>query len=228
MAMVTATVAIIVFAMVLLPMIGMASNQTVNGEAHEVDLTADVQLAEYEGTEDIAIDATAYTASDGTNSYTTIITKNSAILIVSGTSVTVYDSTGAHSATADITVPATSVLFVNVASNGTYGLWTTISGLAVKNTSTLYVFNDTTFATEKYNGTKIALTYAAVEDQKDIYSITAVDGNNGAVVAPLSYTYYDQVPALDGNIKSIIDIIPIMVIVGLLIGCIAMFFKNRV
>lgn len=223
--MVAISVAVVVFSMVLIPMIGAAEDQTVDGEAHTVDVTGYATgLAEYDGENDIEIDVTLFTATDD---YSLIVTSTMAIVVDKGVSVTVYDVNGKNtSPSEDITIAASSKPLVNVASDPTYGYFTSFSTLKVDEDVTLTVWNDATYATEKVNGTKIALTSEAIEDQKGIYAVSAVAGTNGVVVAPLSYTYYEQVPAVDDNMKAILDVIPYMVAIALILAAVAMFVKK--
>ena len=51
------SVAVIVFSLILIPMLGAAENQTVDGEAHTENVTGYATgLIEYAGTDDIEID----------------------------------------------------------------------------------------------------------------------------------------------------------------------------
>lgn len=219
------SVAVIVFSLILIPMLGAAENQTVDGEAHTENVTGYATgLIEYAGTDDIEIDVTLFTA---TNDYTLIVTSTMAIIVDKGVSVTVYDVNGKNtSPSEDITITASSKPLVNTASNPTYGYFTSFSTLKVDEDVTLTVWNDATFAKEKVNGSKIELTSTAVENQKGIYAVSAVDGTNGVVVAPLTYTYYDQVPAVNDNLKAILDVLPYLVAIGIILAAVALFIKK--
>lgn len=229
-AMIAISVAVVVFAMVLVPMVQTTLDETKDGEEQTVTIASgyDVGLAAYASETPITIAyVNATPAATVTGNYTTVVTADTVYQMTS-TTVTAYSATGKDvwDADATVTIQPTDVVFVNVASDATHGLWSgQYSNLAVENDVTLTVYNDTTLAKEKYNGNAIAITSAPVEDQKGIYGITAV-ADDGSVIAPLAYNYYEQVPVMDDNTKVIITVVPLMVVIGVLLGAVALFIRR--
>lgn len=226
--MIVAAMAIVVIVMIMVPMVNTSVNQTVDGEEHTIDNAAIAVFKPYTGTDPIVI------TFDGTNvtneSGLTDIVTDSMYVNVNGNTVTVWDANGKTIWAAEntLTLTASQVKLVNtiVADvDATYGQMD-VTGVYVDKDSKLYVYNEATFAAEKYNGTGIALTYAET-DYDGVYEITAVAGTNPGIFAPLSVTYYDQEPAMDDSMKSIITIIPLLVIIGLLMACVYMFISRR-
>ena len=221
------SIAIVIFAMVLLPMVESSVNSTIDGDEETLTNTTTNYFAPYDGESDITLtfDGTNVT---NTSSYTDIVTATQYINIDSNT-ITIWSSTGKAVVTSDtftLTLTPAQIVLVDSTSEGaTYGMWTSLTDLYVKNNAALYVYNDAKFVSEGYNGTGIALTTDET-DYKDVYEVTAIAGEHGGIFAPLTVTYYEQIPAMDDNIKAILEIVPILVIIGILLACTYMFIGN--
>ena len=222
------SVAIVIMAMVMLPMIDSAVNQTVDGEQETLTNTATAYFAPYDGNDDVTISYVAEgTVVTNSSSYTDFVLDNKYINI-NDTVITVWDDTGKNVIAADwsITIAKADLILVDSTSeDATYGLWTSVEGLYVKNDAKLYVYNDTTYASEGYNGTGIAITTATTE-YKGVYEVSAVAGDNPGLFAPIEVTYYTQVSAIDDNLKAIMEVVPILVVIGILLASVYMFVTN--
>ena len=230
------TVAIIVFTAILIPIMGTAMDQTIDGEAHTAENTAPATYLDlYTRGETITITYDSATPSVTSNIIgLNMVVTSSKLITISGTTLTVTDSTGTRTVTEDttITVPATGKVLVNTSATSTetatYGLYTSFGTPVYVEASKLLIAIDTEapyIASEKYNGTAIGIASEPYEDHYDIYGITSV-GTSGKLVAPLEYTWYDQIPAMSDTIKTILDILPILIVVGLLLTCVYMFFSR--
>lgn len=228
------SVVIIVFAAVLVPILGTVSDYTVDGDANTGKNAASAYLKEYKGTDAITITYTASPASVTVvpTGLTTIVTSN-AKYDITATSVTVTNSEGitAWSTDTTITIPSNgSMVLVNaISDDATYGIWTSFTTPVNVTKTTKLIVTDTVapyFAYEYIDGNSIAITSEEVEDEYNVYAVTAV-GTNGSLIAPLEYTWYEQVPALTGETKTVVMVIPIIIAVGLLMSAVYMFVQNR-
>ena len=230
------TVAVIVFAVILIPMMGSAMDQTINGEKHtEQNVAPATYLDLYTRGEPITITYDSATPSVTSNiiGLNMVVTGNKAVTI-SGNTLTVTDTTGTRTITTDttITIPATGRILVNTSATSsataTYGLYTSFSTpIYVEGSKTLIAMSTASpyIASERYNGQSIPMTSEPYADHHEIYGITAVS-NSGSLVAPIEYVWYDQIPAMDDTVKQILDILPILIVVGLLMTCVYMFFTR--
>lgn len=230
------TVAVIVFAVILVPMLGSATEQTVDGEKHTAMNTApSTYLDVYRGIEPITITYTSSTPQVTTSiSGLTAVVTESRMITINGTTVTVLDTNGQRTVTADttITVPAGNKVLIcasgTTSATAKYGIYTSFTTpIYVEGSKSLIAMSTASpyIASERYNGQSIPMTSEPYADHHNIYAVTAVS-NSGSLVAPLEYVWYDQIPAMDDTVKMILDILPILIVVGLLMTCVYMFFTR--
>lgn len=237
------TIAIIVASMILIPMVGTATDMTYNGEAHTENNSVQLDpqfYGPYTGdaqTITITVTSESVTGTDLTtivtnNQYITVDTVGKTVNVWSNAGLTTYSSDGI---TGTVSISTANIVLVNYANatGATYSLWngTTITGLSVEKVAPLYVYDGTVgserYVTESVLGTAIPIASEAVDGQKDIYAITGLSNADSGVIAPLTYTYYDQIPAVDENIQAILDVVPLLVIIAVLMAAIYLFIGGR-
>ena len=141
--------------------------------------------------------------------------------------ISVADKTVNVTGTTTTGIPALanpSVLYV-VDASGTYGLYTptTVAPVYANSTVAFIAISGTALASEKIGATSpVAITAAQYvdseeEELKNVYSVTDA-GTGGSILVPVNCVYYEQVPAFDGNLKTIIQILPILVAIGILMA----------
>lgn len=228
------TVAIVVFTAVLIPILGDAVDQTIDGEAHTAENTAPTTyLDTYTGTEAITITYVSATPAV-TVSLTglTVVATPTKLVTIDGTTITVTDTAGTRTITEDatITVPASGTVLVctstTTSGTATHGIYTSFATPVYVEDYRSLIVTDTAspfIASENVNGTAIPITADPYADHDGIYGITSV-GTGGKLIATLEYTWHDQIPVFDNTLKTILDIIPILLIVGILMACVYLFF----
>ena len=231
------TVAIIVFTVILIPLMGSAMDQTVDGEKHTAQNVAPATYLDlYTRGEPITITYESATPTVTSNIIgLNMVVTGSKLITILGTTLTVTDAEGTRTVTTDTTIPipATGKILVNTSAtsseSATYGLYTSFATpIYVEGSKTLVVTSSASpyIASERYNGSAIPMVSEPYADHHEIYGITSVS-DSGSLVAPLEYVWYDQIPAMDDTVKMILDIIPILIVVGLLMTCVYMFFTSR-
>lgn len=120
-------------------------------------------------------------------------------------------------------------VLTDAAADQTYGVWGQGHTPLINKNVNLIAINLGTPVLEKYNGTSatgsVSITATASEDYPGAYEVTSV-GTGGLLVAPLEYTYNAPVE-MDDNIKTIIGIVPYLVIIGILLAACYLFVSGR-
>lgn len=257
---VAVTVAVLVVALVFLPILNSALDTTIDGDEATLTNTATAS-ALYSPADELNISTITITATssaisvdpatatsvisdvfkiDVTSTQLTVQTSSGAAVVFATSDTTLdatltIDVTGktatmtGTSATAIPTLGAFTVLYISDAS-GTYGLYTPTDASPVyaNTTKNVIALTSSAIASEKVTATSpIAITsaqYVDAEEQelKNVYSVTDA-GTGGQILAPVDCIYYEQVPAIDGNLATIIGILPILVAVGILMAAVYAF-----
>lgn len=246
--MVAIAVAVAVFGMILLPIVQSAAEQGVtatgmNETSAGLGFDATTITIEYDsvGTEwtidEAHADVTKIVTSDA------YITFSSASVSVNGTADTdgtTFDKiviSGSSIATSLSDTPDAGLSFTldkiknssyvltDAAESKTYGMWTTVTGVLINADANVIVIGASDVTMEKYTAESTLVTATVQGDEDDYtgaYEVSAIDGTT--LVASLSFTYTEP---LDGNMAAILEVIPILVILGIMMACVYMFISNR-
>jgi len=249
------TIAIVVIALVFLPIVSTAVNMTVDGDETSItnasSPTAKYSLADVQNIATITITATsggitvdpATATSIISSSFKIDVTASTLTVQVASGAPVVYDTSDSTldanlvldigngtanftgtAATTLVTIPSFSKLYI-VDASGDYGLFTPtdVNTVYVNSTKSIIAITGTAIVTEKSTASSpIAITSTASEDMKNVYIVTDA-GTGGAILTLIDCPYYEQVPAFDDNLKTIFEILPILVAVGVLVGCVYLF-----
>lgn len=243
--MVAIAVAVVVFGMILLPIVQSAAEQGVtatgmNEASAKLGFDATTITIEYDTTawkiDEAHADVTKIVTSDA------YITFSSASVSVNGTPVDestvdklvigegkiVETLTGEANPVETITldkIKGSNYVLTDAAETKTYGMWSTVTGLYINANVNDIVIGASSVTMEKYTGTSTVITATLVGDEGDYtgaYEVSAITGTS--LVAPLSFTYTEP---LDGNMAALLEVIPILVVLGIMMACVYMFVTNR-
>lgn len=243
--MVAIAVAVVVFGMILLPIVQSAAEQGVTATGMN---EASAKLGFDATTITIEYVTDAWTIDEAHADVTKIVTSDayitfsSASVSVNGTPVDestvdklvigegkiVETLTGAANPVETITldkIKGSSYVLTDAAETKTYGMWSTVTGLYINANVNDIVIGASSVTMEKYTGTSTVITATLVGDEGDYtgaYEVSAITGTS--LVAPLSFTYTEP---LDGNMAALLEVIPILVVLGIMMACVYMFVTNR-
>lgn len=114
------------------------------------------------------------------------------------------------------------------AENKIYGLWNGSGALINKNVNVIAIDSGTPVL-EQYDGTaatgSVTITATESEQYPTAYEVSAV-GTNGMLVAMLDYTYQTPVE-MDSNVKTIVGVVPYLVVIGVLLAACGLFIRSR-
>lgn len=243
--MVAIAVAVVVFGMILLPIVQSAAEQGVSATGTN---TADVKLGFDATTITIEYDTTAWKIDEAHADVTKIVTSD-AYITFSSASVTLNGSAVDESAVDKIVISGSSIaaslsdtpvagssftldkiknssyVLTDAAETKTYGMWSTVTGLYINADVNDIVIGASSVTMEKYTADSTVITATLVGDEGDYtgaYEVSAITGTS--LVAPLSFTYTEP---LDGNMAALLEVIPILVVLGIMLACVYMFVSNR-
>ncbi len=170
---------------------------------------------------------TGTTSTYNTTSLATTGTLTFTINVASGTATL----TGASSSTGLPTFSnfASDRVYAESADPAAYALYkpTTEAPVYVNSTVPVITMNSTALGSQSVtSNTPVALTESAVADEKNIYMVTAVEGD-GSILTSVQYSYYEQIPAMNSTLSTIINIIPIFVVIGIIMACVYLFMDGR-
>lgn len=245
--MVAIAVAVVVFGMILLPIVQSAAEQGVSATGTN---TADVKLGfdattitiEYDGVgtaweiDEAHADVTKIVTSDAyiTFSSASVTLNGSAVdesavdkIVISGSSIaaSLSDTPVAGSSFTLDKIKNSSYVLTDAAETKTYGMWSTVTGLYINADVNDIVIGASSVTMEKYTADSTVITATLVGDEGDYtgaYEVSAITGTS--LVAPLSFTYTEP---LDGNMAALLEVIPILVVLGIMLACVYMFVSNR-
>lgn len=122
-------------------------------------------------------------------------------------------------------IKGSNYVLTDAAESKTYGMWTTVTGVLINADANVIVIGASDVTMEKYTAESTLVTATVQGDEDDYtgaYEVSAIDGTT--LVASLSFTYTEP---LDGNMAAILEVIPILVILGIMMACVYMFISNR-
>lgn len=257
MSIVAVSVAVVIFSLVLMPMVENAANETKNGDEITGTNTPTAYLALADETITVSMTELGVVTSSYTSIYTsgfvaTIVTGDSgtvSITMADGTSndflaateqtMTINPTTGAVSIKGVESTVIANQVYVNGTSTDAYGIFTPAenSEVNVKSTQSVMLLGSTHIAVQTVTatGNDFTVTSAQAVDSEDepmkgilmVSDVAEGDTTEKSMIAPVEYTYYEQIPIMDENLKTILEVIPYLVIIGVLLASVGMFISKR-
>lgn len=227
------SVAVIIVCAIMIPILDSSEDLRHTGEAGSDRNTApSVYLDEYQGTEDITITMSAGTPDVSVPGLTRIVTQSQCITI-DGNTVSITRNgqspmTMTDGNTVTIDVSEENMVLIDADTDGAYGLYDDFSTpIYVQSSSRLIAMDQASpfFSYQTVSGNQIHIAYQPYQDHNGIVGITAV-GTDGSIIAPIQYAWNGSGP-MDETMDMILDIIPLLVVIGILMSCVYMFTSGR-
>ena len=227
------SVAVIIVCAIMIPILDSSEDLRHTGEAGSDRNTApSAYLEEYQGTEDITITMSEGIPNVSVPGLTRIVTQSQSI-VIDGNTVTMTRNgqspmTMADGNTITIDVSQENRILVNSDSNGSYGLYDDFSTpIYVQSSSRLIAMDSASpfFSYQSVSDGGIHIAYQPYQDHNGIVGISSV-GTDGSVIVPIQYSWNGSGP-MDETMDMILDIIPLLVVIGILMSCVYMFTSGR-
>lgn len=149
-------------------------------------------------------------------------------IIIQGSTVTTY-ADGTPTVYNLDAISGSYCVLTDAAPTKTYGMWDTVSSVIINKNTNLIVIDSGAPELEQYTGETqtgtAVITATASETYEGAYEVSAV-GTSGTLVAMLDYQYNNTVP-IDDNMKTILTIVPYLVVIGIILMASTLLLRRR-